>query len=91
MTFWGLRRLHLEMKVCPCNTVKHPGLITQSSLSVRKAYRRRALETHPDKLDPGANEEEKQEAEQQFHKVSPCASVDSQDDPQLQGFIFVGP
>ena len=40
-----------------------------NTFSVRKAYRKRALETHPDKLDPGASEAEKQDAEQQFHKV----------------------
>jgi hypothetical protein len=38
--------------------------------SVRRAYRKKALETHPDKLEPGASEAEKQDAEQQFHKVS---------------------
>ena len=37
---------------------------------VRRAYRKKALETHPDKLEPGASEAEKQDAEQQFHKVS---------------------
>jgi DnaJ domain len=37
--------------------------------SVRRAYRKKALETHPDKLEPGASEAEKQDAEQQFHKV----------------------
>ncbi|KAG2011658.1 DnaJ domain-containing protein [Coprinopsis cinerea AmutBmut pab1-1] len=36
---------------------------------VRKAYRKRALETHPDKLDPSATEEEKQAAEREFPKV----------------------
>jgi len=40
-----------------------------SADDVRKAYRKKALETHPDKLEPGASEIEKQEAEQQFHKV----------------------
>jgi hypothetical protein len=38
-------------------------------LQVRRAYRKKALETHPDKLEPGATEAEKQDAEQQFHKV----------------------
>ncbi|KAF5336044.1 hypothetical protein D9611_006361 [Ephemerocybe angulata] len=37
---------------------------------IRKAYRKRALETHPDKLDINANEKEKQTAERQFHKVN---------------------
>ncbi|KAF8817483.1 DnaJ-domain-containing protein [Phlegmacium glaucopus] len=40
-----------------------------SADDVRRAYRKKALETHPDKLDPGASEPEKQDAEQQFHKV----------------------
>jgi len=39
---------------------------------VRKAYRKRALETHPDKLDPGASKEEKERAEDEFHKVDIC-------------------
>ncbi|KAJ2921573.1 hypothetical protein H1R20_g15524, partial [Candolleomyces eurysporus] len=37
---------------------------------IRKAYRKRALETHPDKLDPGASEKERQAAEREFHKVN---------------------
>ncbi|KAF8159594.1 DnaJ domain-containing protein [Crassisporium funariophilum] len=40
-----------------------------SADDIRRAYRKRALETHPDKLEPGATEAEKQAAEQQFHKV----------------------
>lgn len=40
------------------------------SRAVRRAYRKRALETHPDKLDPGANDKEKEEAERQFHRVT---------------------
>lgn len=37
---------------------------------VRKAYRQKVLETHPDKLVPDASELEKQEAEDQFRRVS---------------------
>jgi DnaJ family protein C protein 17 len=48
---------------------------TASGDEVRKAYRKRALETHPDKLDLGANEEEKQEAERQFHEVHEAFQV----------------
>lgn len=40
-----------------------------STDDVRKAYRKKALETHPDKLFPSATEEGKQAAEIQFHKV----------------------
>jgi len=40
-----------------------------SADDIRRAYRKKALETHPDKLDPSASEEEKQNAERQFHKV----------------------
>lgn len=39
-------------------------------LPVRKAYRKRALATHPDKLKPGATDEEKAKAEEEFLKVS---------------------
>ncbi len=40
-----------------------------SARAVRKAYRKRALETHPDKLEPNASDKEKQEAERHFHRV----------------------
>ncbi|KJA28123.1 hypothetical protein HYPSUDRAFT_62513 [Hypholoma sublateritium FD-334 SS-4] len=40
-----------------------------SSDDIRKAYRKRALETHPDKLELNASDKEKQEAERQFHRV----------------------
>jgi len=46
-----------------------------SADEVRRAYRKRALETHPDKLDPGASEEEKQTAEREFHKVHEAFEV----------------
>jgi len=36
---------------------------------VRRAYRRKALETHPDKLDAQANHEEKLYTEDQFRMV----------------------
>jgi hypothetical protein len=38
---------------------------------VRRAYKRKALETHPDKLGPTADEGEKLVAEAQFRKVCP--------------------
>ncbi|KAJ2914633.1 hypothetical protein MD484_g5772, partial [Candolleomyces efflorescens] len=37
---------------------------------IRRAYRKRALETHPDKLEPSASEEERQATEREFHKVN---------------------
>jgi DnaJ-class molecular chaperone len=37
--------------------------------AVRKAYKRKALETHPDKLNPDAKEDERMRAETQFRKV----------------------
>ncbi|KAF9480494.1 DnaJ-domain-containing protein [Pholiota conissans] len=46
-----------------------------SSDDIRRAYRKRALETHPDKLEPGANDKEKQEAERQFHRVHEAFEV----------------
>jgi DnaJ family protein C protein 17 len=36
---------------------------------VRRAYKQRALETHPDKLDPVLSEEDKHAAEARFHQV----------------------
>lgn len=36
---------------------------------VRKAYRKRALETHPDKLGPSASDDERQAAQKEFQKV----------------------
>ena len=38
--------------------------------TVRRAYKQKALETHPDKLDPGSSDEEKQAAKAQFYKVA---------------------
>ncbi|KAJ8094474.1 hypothetical protein PM082_010908 [Marasmius tenuissimus] len=42
---------------------------TATQEQVRKAYKVKALETHPDKLDPGASEQAKQLAEKRFHQV----------------------
>lgn len=36
---------------------------------VRRAYKTKALETHPDKLEPNASPEEKQASEARFHEV----------------------
>ncbi|PPQ91474.1 hypothetical protein CVT25_013731 [Psilocybe cyanescens] len=36
---------------------------------IRKAYHKKALQTHPDKLDPSASDSDKQHAEEEFHKV----------------------
>ncbi|KAF5355268.1 hypothetical protein D9758_006066 [Tetrapyrgos nigripes] len=43
--------------------------VTASTDDIRHAYKQKALETHPDKLDPSAGEEEKKEAEKKFHLV----------------------
>ncbi|ESK97746.1 dnaj-like protein subfamily b member 8-like protein [Moniliophthora roreri MCA 2997] len=40
-----------------------------SSDEVRKAYKLKALETHPDKLDHGASQRDKEAAEKRFHQV----------------------
>ena len=41
--------------------------------TVRRAFRQRALQTHPDKLGPDVSEAEKQAAEAKFHEVSFCS------------------
>lgn len=38
-------------------------------LTVRRAYKQKVLETHPDKLPPDSTEEEKDAAHEQFSKV----------------------
>ncbi|KAK0446727.1 hypothetical protein EV421DRAFT_1901570 [Armillaria borealis] len=43
--------------------------------TVRRAYKQKALETHPDKLDPGSSDEEKQAAKAQFYKVQEALEV----------------
>jgi len=40
-----------------------------SSDDIRRAYRAKALETHPDKLEPSASPDEKQASEAKFHEV----------------------
>ncbi|KAI5121626.1 hypothetical protein M0805_001155 [Coniferiporia weirii] len=42
---------------------------------IRKAYRKMALQTHPDRLPPGATETEKARAEEQFRKVNNAYEV----------------
>jgi curved DNA-binding protein CbpA len=37
--------------------------------TVRRAYKQKVLETHPDKLPPDSTEEEKEVAHEQFSKV----------------------
>lgn len=40
------------------------------TFTVRRAYKTKALETHPDKLDPDANEKDKEISEARFRQVS---------------------
>ncbi|THU86231.1 DnaJ-domain-containing protein [Dendrothele bispora CBS 962.96] len=42
---------------------------------IRHAYKQKALETHPDKLDPAAGEDEKREAKQRFVQVREAFEV----------------
>ncbi|KAF8889340.1 DnaJ domain-containing protein [Infundibulicybe gibba] len=52
------------------------GIESSASIDeVRRAYKQKALETHPDKLDPGASEEEKARAQAKFHKVHAAFEV----------------
>jgi len=49
--------------------------MTFNSMAVRKAYRKKALETHPDKLSPDASTAHRRSAEAQFHLVRVCLCV----------------
>ncbi|KAJ3568534.1 hypothetical protein NP233_g5642 [Leucocoprinus birnbaumii] len=42
---------------------------------IRKAYKKKALKTHPDKLPPGLSEEEKSRAAEKFKEVSRACEV----------------
>jgi len=60
----------------PQKTVRFSGfhvsfyLIDENSpYAVRKAYKLKALETHPDKLEPTATEHERRSAEGKFRNV----------------------
>jgi len=54
----------------PTNHYELLGISPSASLDkVRRAYKTKALSTHPDKLLPGASSEEKQSAEARFHAV----------------------
>ncbi|KAI0057234.1 hypothetical protein BV25DRAFT_1831387 [Artomyces pyxidatus] len=44
-------------------------LTMDDDLLVRRAYKQKVLETHPDKLSPDATEEEKAEARERFSEV----------------------
>lgn len=44
-------------------------LTSAHSLTVRKAYKKRALQTHPDRLPAGATPEEKTASEEMFRRV----------------------
>ncbi|TFK74934.1 DnaJ-domain-containing protein [Pluteus cervinus] len=46
-----------------------------SSEQIRKAYRKKALETHPDRLPPGSNADDKAVAEERFRKINNAYEV----------------
>ncbi|KAK2463650.1 hypothetical protein APHAL10511_004401 [Amanita phalloides] len=46
-----------------------------SEYDVRKAYKRKALETHPDKLGPNASERQKEIARTRFQKVHDAFNI----------------
>lgn len=52
-----------------CSRPRLPYTYQWSQIIVRRAYKRKALGTHPDKLGPAADEAEKEVAEAQFRKV----------------------
>ena len=58
------------MRVCSLfHLCIHPPAYYSATI-VRKAYKKKALQTHPDRLPPGASAADKANAEEQFRKVS---------------------
>jgi len=56
---------------------RYPFLILVSHVeleTVRRAYKQKVLETHPDKLPPDSTEEEKEAAHERFSKVC-CSKI----------------
>ena len=52
-----------------CRTFMRYHILLILNVKVRKAYKKKALATHPDRLPPNASEEEKQQANERFRKV----------------------
>jgi hypothetical protein len=52
--------------ICPIPTAR----VELELWTVRRAYKQKVLETHPDKLPPDSTEEETDAAREQFSKVS---------------------
>lgn len=44
-------------------------IVLKLSLTVRKAYKKRALQTHPDRLPQGATAADKAESDEKFRRV----------------------
>lgn len=61
----------LQTRVCSQTHNHHrPSLAINDPTAVRKAYRKKALETHPDRLPQGASPAQKSASEEMFRKVT---------------------
>lgn len=61
------RLLLKKVSLCSLLCMRHI-LLTCSCATVRKAYRKRALQTHPDRLPQGSTSDQKSAAEEQFRQ-----------------------
>jgi len=75
---WGVQRCKSRRKYVFRNrhSTSHVHTCSWLSSAVKKAYRKRALQTHPDRLPRNATDADRERATDEFRKVSPILDWD---------------